>query len=68
MNILTDIGHLKVSSKTLNFKFLDELDKFLTYSDYLHISDNDSFSDQGLSVNMNLWKHIKSNYKLKKRQ
>lgn len=67
INILTDIGHLKVSSKTLNFKFLDELNKFLTYSDYLHISDNDSFSDQGLSVNINLWNYIKSNYKLKEK-
>ena len=67
INILTDIGHLKVSSKTLNFKYLDELNKFLSCSDYLHISDNDSFSDQGLNINKDLWNYMDTNYKLEKK-
>ena len=66
INILTDMGHLKVSSKTLNFKYLDELNKFLSCSDYLHISDNDSFSDQGLNINKDLWNYMDTNYKLEK--
>ena len=67
INILTDIGHLKVSSKTLNFRYLDELNKFLSCSDYLHISDNDSFSDQGLNINKDLWNYMDTNYKLEKK-
>ncbi len=44
--LMLDIGHLKVSAHSLNLDFEDQLNNFLPVSDYLHISDNDGFSDQ----------------------
>ena len=44
-NLLLDIGHLKVSSKTLSFDFRSQLEKLLPHSEYLHISDNDAIRD-----------------------
>lgn len=44
-NLLLDVAHLKVSSKTLGFDFEDELKKMISVSDYIHISDNDALHD-----------------------
>lgn len=63
-NILLDIAHLKVSCKTLGLEFKQEFDAFSKVSDYWHISDNDSLSDQNRSLlkeTVNLI--LKSDYK-----
>tara|TARA_B100000242_G_scaffold290073_1_gene260918 strand:+ start:341 stop:1177 length:837 start_codon:yes stop_codon:yes gene_type:complete len=43
--LLLDVAHLKVSCKTLNLDFESELDFLINSSNYIHISDNNSFSD-----------------------
>ena len=50
-NILLDVAHLKVSCNSLSLNFIDELNKFLIISDYLHISDNDSLNDSNKYIN-----------------
>lgn len=50
INLLLDIAHLKVSSKTLGLNFSEELNKMISDCDYIHISDNDSLSDLNLSI------------------
>lgn len=42
---LIDVGHLKVSCYTLKLDFATQLEVFLSMSDYIHISDNDSLRD-----------------------
>lgn len=44
-NLLLDVAHLKVSSKTLGLNFEDEFKKMVAVSDYIHISDNDALHD-----------------------
>lgn len=44
--LLLDIGHLKVSCRTLNLDFYAELDKMLDVSDYVHLSENNGYGDQ----------------------
>lgn len=44
-NLLLDVAHLKVSSKTLGLNFEDELSYLIDKTDYLHISDNDALHD-----------------------
>jgi endonuclease IV len=58
---LIDIGHLKVSAKTLDKEFVTELSKLINLTDYIHISDNNSFEDQnrGLDEGSNILKIIK---------
>lgn len=43
--LLLDVAHLKVSCKTLNLNFVEELDKFTKLTDFFHISDNDGIED-----------------------
>lgn len=50
-NLLLDVAHLKVSSKTLNLNFKEELEKLIICSDYIHISENDSLHDLNLGFN-----------------
>jgi len=52
-NLLLDIGHLKVSSTTLNLNFENELKYMLDRSDYIHISDNDGFHDLNQKMDKN---------------
>ena len=52
-NPLLDVGHLKVSSKTLGLNFIEEFDNFSKYTDFIQVSDNNGCKDQ--------------NYKLKKK-
>lgn len=44
--LLLDVAHLKVSSKTLDLDFVKELSFLAEEADYIHISDNDSYHDQ----------------------
>ncbi len=50
-NVLFDIGHLHVSSNTLNLDFEQEFHKFIHMSDYIHLSDNDGKRDQHKILN-----------------
>ncbi|MFT7612550.1 MAG: sugar phosphate isomerase/epimerase [Parvicellaceae bacterium] len=43
--LILDVAHLKVSSRTLNISFDQQMEILLPLSDYLHISDNDGLSD-----------------------
>jgi sugar phosphate isomerase/epimerase len=49
-NLLLDIGHLLVSSKTLGLDFEKELKALFKESDYIHISDNDTLHDRNFGV------------------
>ncbi|PHR53354.1 MAG: xylose isomerase [Arcobacter sp.] len=44
-NLLLDVAHLKVSSKTLGLNFEQELIGMINDSNYIHISDNDALHD-----------------------
>jgi len=44
-NLLLDVAHLKVSAKTLKLNFEKELSNMIQNSNYIHISDNDSYHD-----------------------
>jgi len=44
-NLLVDVAHLKVSCKTLGLNFSEELKILWDKSDYIHLSDNDGYSD-----------------------
>lgn len=70
LNVLLDIGHLKVSCQTLGIDFENELAKFLELTDYIHVSDNDGTADQNLALDRNsetfkILNKYKSNFKNK---
>ena len=44
-NLLLDVAHLKVSSKTLGLDFENEFQNMMSASNYIHVSDNDGFHD-----------------------
>lgn len=44
-NLLLDVAHLKVSSKTLGLNWEKEFNSMFEESNYIHISDNDGFHD-----------------------
>lgn len=52
LNVLLDIGHLKVSCTSLGLNYEEELSHFLKVSNYIHISDNNGLSDQNLKLSM----------------
>lgn len=55
VNLLVDLGHLKVSSNSLNFnkyKFLSRCNKWIKG---YHLSDNNGFRDQNKPINKNSW-------------
>lgn len=52
---LIDLGHLKVTSKSLKFSIVAYLDAVLPYAIAFHLSDNDSSSDQHLPFDENVW-------------
>lgn len=63
VRLLVDVGHLKVSAKTLKFdknKFLKKCDKHIGA---YHISDNNSLEDQNNLITQKswFWKNIKKN-------
>lgn len=49
-NLLLDLAHLKVSINTLQLNLKDEIDKMISESDYLHISENNGKKDQNLAL------------------
>ena len=55
IKVLLDVGHLKVSSRTLNFdkyKFIDEYNEDILI---VHLSDNNGVKDLGSKLNKNSW-------------
>lgn len=55
--LLLDVGHLKVTSRTLGLDFVNELRLLFGSTDYIHLSDNDGLVDQNRAVRENsfLW-------------
>jgi len=51
--LLLDLAHLKVSAKSLELGFNDELEKLLPLSDFIHLSDNDGLHDQNRPISPN---------------
>jgi len=47
---LLDTGHLKVSCKTLKLDFTQEFNNFSKYTDFIQVSDNNSFLDQNKKI------------------
>ncbi len=52
---LVDLGHLKVSSRSLGFKPADFLKEVIPYTVGFHLSDNDSILDQHLVFDDKVW-------------
>jgi sugar phosphate isomerase/epimerase len=48
--LLLDIGHLKVTAKTLGLPIGIEMEQLSKETDYFHLSDNDGCNDQNLSL------------------
>ena len=48
--LLLDVAHLKVSCKTLGLNFYSELKDLYSLSKYIHLSDNDGFSDSNKTI------------------
>lgn len=46
--LLLDVAHLNVSVNSLNMDFQEQLDKMISISDYIHLSDNDRLHDQNM--------------------
>lgn len=44
-HFLLDVGHLKVSCRTLGLDFSSQLEKLFPLASYLHVSDNDGLED-----------------------
>jgi len=44
-NLLLDVAHLKVSTKTLGLNWENEFENMMSVSSYIHISDNDGYHD-----------------------
>ncbi|MBI2026262.1 MAG: TIM barrel protein [Deltaproteobacteria bacterium] len=55
--LLLDVAHLKVSAHSLGLNFIEEFQGLISQTDYVHLSDNDGFSDQNKSFNQSsdLW-------------
>lgn len=60
-DLLLDVGHLKVTCRSLELNFEEELAFFMRETDYIHISDNDGMSDQNrhLTPDGDLWRALK---------
>ena len=52
-NILLDVAHLKVSCKTLDLNFIENLKYLSSITDYWHISDNNGISDSNSVLETN---------------
>ena len=46
--LLLDVAHLNVSVNSRNIGFKKQLDKMISISDYIHLSDNDGYHDQNM--------------------
>lgn len=63
VGFLLDVGHLKVSSKTLKFNLLNAHKKLKPIIEGYHLSENNGLEDSNKSFNKNSWflKNMKSN-------
>lgn len=50
--LLLDVGHLKVSASTMGKDFMSELVGCARVADYIHLSDNNSLSDENKPISM----------------
>lgn len=55
VSLLVDVGHLKVSSKSLSFSKLDFLDQTKDHTLAYHLSDNDGLSDSNKPITNDSW-------------
>ena len=55
VSLLVDVGHLKVSSKTLSFSNVDFLNQTKDHTLAYHLSDNDGLSDSNKPITINSW-------------
>lgn len=53
MHLLLDIGHLKITCRTLSLDFKSQLRRMLSVSEYVHISDNDGKTDSNRCIDKN---------------
>lgn len=50
-NLLLDLAHLKVSTRSLNLDFSKEASRMIALTDYVHVSGNDGLHDQNFGLN-----------------
>ena len=65
VNLLVDVGHLKVSAKTLGFNAIKTLKKIQKWIKGYHLSENNGLEDSNKAINSKSWflKHlIKTDY------
>ncbi len=55
VGLLLDVGHLKVSAKTLNFDPLKALQQLNEFAEGYHLSDNLGESDDHLAFDLDVW-------------
>lgn len=63
VNLLLDLAHLNVSSKTIGFDKEVFINKCSKYIDAYHLSDNNEFEDNNNPISKNswFWRHLKKN-------
>lgn len=59
-NLLLDVAHLKVSSKTLGLNFKTELKNMSKESDYWHLSDNNNLADENKGFDKELLESLEA--------
>ena len=59
LQLLLDLGHAKVSSKSLNFNLLQMVDDLKEYIMEVHISDNDGINDLNLPIKQDSYDLLK---------
>ncbi len=62
-DLLLDLAHLKVSSRTLGLDFEKEINTLWAATDYIHLSDNDGFHDsnQSFTIKSETYSFLKNN-------
>jgi len=55
VNLLLDLGHLKVSSNILKFDKFEMLEECKKWTKAYHLSENNGFEDQNLKIKKNSW-------------
>lgn len=69
INLLLDVGHLKVTCKTLKLDFKKQFLQLSNKTDYFHLSDNDGIKDSNseIKINSQMYKYIKKIKNFKKK-